>query len=81
MKRWPIIIASIAGAIVGFLCVVYVGMAFGLATSLTKTATVVLVVICPVMYSIWWKWWLVPVLNAVFYAGLAFGVAKWKMPR
>lgn len=38
MKRWPIIVASLAGAIVGFLCVVYVGMAFGLATSLTTTA-------------------------------------------
>jgi hypothetical protein len=78
MKRWPIITAFIVGAIVGFLCVVYVGMAFGLATSLTTTATVVLVAICPVIYSIRWSWWLVPILNGTLYGGIAFSIAKWR---
>jgi hypothetical protein len=54
-------------------------MAFGLATSLTTTATIVLFTVCPVIYSIWWAWWLVPVLNAVLYGGVAFGIAKWRL--
>jgi len=44
MKRWPVITASI----VGYLSVFYVGMAVGLGTSLTTTATVILVIVCPV---------------------------------
>jgi hypothetical protein len=35
----------------------------GVATSLTTTASVVLVVVCPVIYAIWGKWWLVPIFN------------------
>lgn len=78
MKRWPIIAAGTAGAVTGFLGTLYVGMAMGLATSLTTTATVVLVVIVPVIHTIWWKWWLVPILNALLYAGIAFGIATWR---
>jgi len=52
MKRWPIITAGVAGAVIGFLGTVYVGMAMGLATSLTTTATVILVGVCPVIYAI-----------------------------
>lgn len=81
MKRWPVITASIVGAIVGYLGVFYMGMAVGLGTSLTTTATVILVIVCPVIYTIWWGWWLVPILNAVFYGGMAFGVAKCWMSR
>ena len=78
MKRWPVVMASLTGAIVGFLSVVYVGMAMGLATSLTTAANLVLIVVCPVIYLIWWGWWLVPVLNAALYGGVAFGIAKWR---
>ena len=78
MKRWPIIAAGTAGAITGFLGTVYVGMAMGLATSLTTTATVALIVIVPVIHAIWWKWWLVPILNALLYGGVAFGIATWR---
>jgi len=80
MKRWPIIAASIAGAIMGFLCVVYVSFAFGLATSLTTTATIIVVTICPFILIIFllglWAWWLVLILNAVLYGGLAFWIAR-----
>ena len=78
MKRWPIIAAATTGALIGFLSTLYVGMAVGLATSLTKTAMVLLVIFCPVIYSIWWAWWLVPILNALLYGGLAFGIAIWR---
>ena len=61
MKHWPMIIAGLIGAVLGFLSTVYVGMAVGLGTSLTATATVVLLIICPVIYAIWLKWWLVPI--------------------
>jgi hypothetical protein len=79
MRLWPTITASITGAVVGFLSTIYVGMAVNLATSLTITATVVLVTICPVIYLIWWGWWFVPILNAVLYGGLAFGISKWRL--
>jgi hypothetical protein len=46
---------------------------------LTTTATVVLLTVCPVIYSIHWGWWLVPVLNAMYYGGLAFGITRWLM--
>jgi len=78
MKRWPIVAAGTAGAVIGFLGIVYVGMAMGLATSPTTTATVILVIICPVIYAIWWKWWLVPIFNALLYGGIAFWVARWR---
>ena len=78
MKRWPIIAATTTGALIGYLSALWVGMAMELATSLTKTATVLLVVLCPVIYSIWWAWWLVPILNALLYGGLAFGIAMWR---
>jgi len=57
MKRWPVITASI----VGYLSVFYVGMAVGLGTSLTTTATVILVIVCPVfggargLYPFWMR--------------------------
>jgi len=79
MKRWPIITASMAGALIGFLSTIYVGMAVALHTSLTTTANVVLVTVCPVIYVMWWRWWLVPILNAILYGGLAFGIAKWRL--
>ena len=81
MKRWPIVVAGLAGAVLGFLSTVYVGMAVGLAISLTTTATVVLLIVCPVLYSIWLKWWLVPILNGLLYGGVAFGIAKWRSGR
>ena len=78
MKRFPIVLAAVSGLIVGFLCATYVGMAVGLATSLTPTATVSVVILCPVIYSIRWNFWFVPILNALLYGSVAFGVAKWK---
>jgi hypothetical protein len=81
MKRWPIVVAGLTGAVLGFLCTVYVGMAVGLETSLTTAATVVLLIVCPVIYSIWLKWWLVPILNGLLYTGVAFGIAKWRSSR
>jgi hypothetical protein len=81
VKLWPIIAASTAGAIVGFLGTVYVGMAMNLGTSLTSTATVLLVIVCPPIYLIWWGWWLVPILNAALYGGVALGIAKWRSSR
>jgi hypothetical protein len=79
MKRWPIITASIGGAIVGLLSAIYLATAVGMATPLTTTATLILVIICPVIYSIWWGWWLVPLLNAMLCGGLAFAIAKWRL--
>ena len=81
MKSWPIVAAGIAGASVGFLGTIYVGMAMNLATSLTKTATVLLVIVCPVIYSIWWGWWLVPILNGVVYGSVAYGIVRWRNAR
>lgn len=78
MKHWPVIAAAISGALIGFLSTVYVGTAVNLGTSLTTTANVLLVILCPVIYSIWWAWWLVPILNALLYGGLAFGIASWR---
>jgi hypothetical protein len=78
MKRWPIFTAGGVGAVIGFFDPVYVGMSSGLATSLTTTDTVVLVVLCPVIYAIRWTLWLVPILNALVYGGVAFGIAKWR---
>jgi hypothetical protein len=75
VKGWPILAAGTVGGVIGFLGTVYVDMAFGLATSLTTKATVV---ICPVMYAIWLKWWLVPIFNALLYGGIAFRIAKWR---
>ena len=77
MKRWPIVAAGVMGAVIGFLGVIYTGTAINLGTSLTTTATVILVIICPVIYAIWWKWWLVPIFNALIYGGIAFGIVKW----
>jgi len=79
MKRWPIVTASTTGALVGFLSTIYVGTAVALHTCLTTTATVVLVTVCPAIYVIWCSWWLVPILNAMLYGGLAFGIAKWRL--
>ena len=78
MKRWPIVAASIAGAAVGFWGTVYAGSAIGLGTSLTTTETDLLVVLCPPIYLMWWGWWLVPIVNALLYAGIAFGITKWQ---
>jgi len=78
VKRFPTILAAVTGLIVGFLCATYVGMAVGLATSLTPTATVSVVILCPVIYSIRWNFWFVPILNAILYGSVAFGVAKWR---
>jgi hypothetical protein len=77
MKRWPIITAA-AGAAVGFLGTIYLGTAINLGTSLTTTATLLLAVVCPPIYIIWFGWWLVPILNAVLYGGVAFGIARWR---
>lgn len=77
MRSWPVIAAGIAGAGIGFLGTIYVGTAINLGTSLTTSATVVLFAICPVIYAIWWKWWLVPIFNALIYSGIGFGIAKW----
>jgi hypothetical protein len=69
---------------VGFLCVLCVAVALGLATTLTKIGTVVIVIICPVIFALRWGWWgwrLVPLLNAMLYGGLAFGIAKWRLGR
>jgi hypothetical protein len=71
--------ATIAGALVGFLSVAYVGATINVYTPLTTAATVVLFATCPVIHSIWWSWWLVPVLNAMLYGCLAFGIAKWRL--
>jgi hypothetical protein len=81
MKRWPVLTASVAGVIVGFLCVVCVGAAIGLRTYLTTTATVVVIAICPVIYSIRYSWWVVPILNGIPYGGVAFGISKWRSIR
>ena len=77
VKRFPTILAAVTGLIVGFLCATYVGMAVGLATCLTPTATVSVVILCPVIYSIRWNFF-VPILNAILYGSVAFGVAKWR---
>ncbi|HXJ85687.1 MAG TPA: hypothetical protein VMS18_02625 [Candidatus Binatia bacterium] len=77
MRLWPIITAGAVGAAIGVFGPVYAGMTSGLGTSLTTTGTVALVILCPVIYAIRWTLWLVPVLNALFYGGVAFGVAKW----
>jgi hypothetical protein len=64
------------GAVIGFLGVVLTGTAINLGTSLTTTATVILVITCPVIYAIWWKWWLVPILNGLLYGGVTVGILR-----
>ena len=81
MRRWPIFTAAITGAIVGFLCVIYVGTAINLYTSLTATATILVIMVCPVIYLIWHGWWLVPSLNAILYGGIAFLIVKRRSAR
>jgi len=66
---------------IAILCVVYyVSFAFGLATSLTTTASIIVVTICPFILIIFllglWAWWLALILNAVLYGGLAFWIAQ-----
>jgi len=78
MKRWPIVAGTITGGVVGFLSVVYVSMALALHTSLTTTGTIILITICPVIYSLWGGWWLVPILNAILYGGIVFAISKWR---
>src|SRR6266513_3964221 len=77
VKRFPTILAAVTGLIVGFLCATYVGMAVGLATSLTATATVSVVILCPVIYSIRWIFWLVPILIQFLSGSLALGFPRW----
>ncbi|MGH9560562.1 MAG: hypothetical protein ACRD3S_03825 [Terracidiphilus sp.] len=83
MKRWPTMVASISGAILGYLCVFYVGMAFGLNTSLTAKASAIVFVVCPFTVLIFllgpWTWWFVPILNATLYGGAAFTISKWRV--
>ncbi len=84
MKRWPIVTAAVVGAAIGFLSSMYVGMAIGLATSLTTAATVVVLIVCPVMFFAFllrFPWWLVPILNGMFYGGVVFVIAKWRNTR
>jgi hypothetical protein len=79
VKRWPIIVAAGAGLIVGLLCVVCVGAAVNMGTSLSRTTTVIMLILCPFIYAIWWNFWLVLVLNAALYGGITFGVMKWRL--
>ena len=85
VKRWPIITASIAGVLIGFLCVFYISIAFALTTSLTGKAFAIVLVLCPDSVFIFLFgfsiWWLVPLLNALLYGGVAFGIAKWRVAR
>ena len=79
MKRWPTVTAAIAGAVVGFVCEVTVGTALSLRTSLPTAAIVCLVISCPAIYLGWQSAWLPPILNAILYSAIAFGIAKWRM--
>ncbi len=79
MKRWPTVTAAIAGAVVAFLVEITVGTALSLRTSLPPAAKVCLVILCPAIYLGWQSAWLPPILNAMLYAAIAFGIAKWRI--
>jgi hypothetical protein len=78
MKRWPTVAAAIAGAVVAFFVEITVGTALSLRTSLPTAAKVSLVILCPAIYLGWQSAWLPPILNAMLYAAIAFGIAKWR---
>ena len=79
MKRWPKVTAAIAGALVGFLCEITVGTALAHGTSLPTAAIVSIVILCPAIYLGWHSAWLPPILNAMLYAEIAFGIGKWRI--
>jgi type III secretory pathway component EscS len=79
MKRWPIVMAAIAGAVIAFFVEITVGTALSLRASLPAAAKVSLVILCPAIYLGWHSAWLPPILNAILYAAIAFGIAKWRI--
>jgi len=79
MKRWPTVTAAIAGAVVAFLCEITVGTALSFRTSLPTAAKISIVILCPAIYLGWRSAWLPPILNAMLYAAIAFGIAKWRI--
>lgn len=82
MKRWPVITAGVAGAAVGVFVVVAVNADAGFGSpALTQAITMALLVLCPVANSLWWGNWAPPILNGLLYAGVAFGIAKWRSVR
>src|SRR5450432_426698 len=80
-RRYRILMAFAIGCLVGFLCAWYVGLAVNLGTSLTRPTTVVLWLICPTIYSIWWNFWLVPILNGGVYAAVFLAASRWLVRR
>jgi hypothetical protein len=83
MKRWPIIAATIAGAVIGVLVVIMIiaDRGFGIPPALMMVVSLTFTILCPAAYFLEWGNWAPPVLNALLYGGVAFGVAKWRSYR
>jgi hypothetical protein len=79
MKRWPTVTAAIVGGVVAFFCEITVGTALSHRTALPTAVVVSLVTLCPPIYLGWQSPWLPPILNAILYAAIAFGIAKWRI--